>query len=166
MATRGFEHVHERDLERAVTSIRGAQPVSALFRRPTCTELDGCIGLLIPRKLKSPNETLWKHWRLKLRETRGWEADLQLAIGAFQRVARAERRKVAVTRLVPSRGAFIRDEDNLRFAVKPLNDALKRLGLIWDDSQGWLEQPLPVQSVSGDGHYWTAITIQTVPQEF
>jgi hypothetical protein len=63
---------------------------------------------------------------------------------------------------VPSARNFIRDDDNLRFAVKPLLDALKRQGYIKNDSRKWLEHPTPTQSVSPDGKDWTIVTIEPV----
>lgn len=73
-----------------------------------------------------------------------------------------EKRAVQVTRLVPSARNFIRDDDNLRFAVKPMFDALKRLKLIRDDSRTWLTHETPTQEVSTDGQYWTRITIEAI----
>jgi hypothetical protein len=127
------------------------------------------LTLLVQRQLKSPNAWNGRHWRYKHRESQEWEMHVFAQI-AIQRGAGAalkaserrpwERRKVSVTRLVPSLRNFIRDDDNLRFSTKPLNDALKRLGLIHDDSRKWLEQTLPTQEVSTDGQYWTRITIE------
>lgn len=123
------------------------------------------LTLRIPRELRSPNAWLWKHWRIKQREREAWEKDIAIALltadgrknvfailqamNAIPETKRvcAERRRVTVTRIVPSARRFIRDEDNLRFSVKPVNDALKRLGLIKDDNRKWLEQPMPVQQV-------------------
>lgn len=121
------------------------------------------LTLRIPRELRSPNAWLWGHWRKKQRERQQWEQDIAVALlttkgqGSVLRVATHAvlstprtcdvRRRVVVTRVVPSSRRFIRDEDNLRFSVKPVNDALKRLGLIKDDNAKWLEQPMPTQQV-------------------
>lgn len=72
----------------------------------------------------------------------------------------ATRRRVHVERHVPSMRNFIRDDDNLRFAVKPLLDALKRQGYIKNDSRKWLEHPTPTQHVSEDGKDWTIVRIE------
>jgi hypothetical protein len=136
------------------------------------------VTLRIPRELRSPNAWLWGHWRIKQRERQTWEQEIALAllpkrgqpsvvtmlqamnaIPATKRVC-DEKRRVSVTRIVPSRRNFIKDEDNLRFSVKPVNDALKRLGLIKDDNAKWLEQPMPTQEV-GTG-YETVITIDSI----
>lgn len=123
------------------------------------------LTLRIPRELRSPNAWLWGHWRKKQRERQQWEQDIAVALlttkgqrslpallvamNAVPAVPRTcdVRRRVVVTRVVPSSRRFIRDEDNLRFSVKPVNDALKRLGLIKDDNAKWLEQPMPTQQV-------------------
>lgn len=72
----------------------------------------------------------------------------------------AFRSRVMVERQVPSGRHFIRDDDNLRFAVKPLLDALKRQGYIYDDSRKWLEHETPTQTVSPDGKDWTIVTLE------
>lgn len=135
----------------------------------------------IPRELKSPNQWQGRHWRYKQAETKAWEMDVAVlmlvpearknlwavleALNTGPKEGRRvceERRSVTVTRLVPSSRNFIRDDDNLRFSVKPLNDALKRLGLIKDDNRKWLEQPMPTQQVSPTKTWSTVITIASV----
>lgn len=119
------------------------------------------LTLRLPRELKSPNKWQGRHWRYKHRETLAWESEIKvaalLARRALDRPECAVR--VAVTRIVPSRRNFIKDDDNLRFATKPLNDALKRLGAIRDDSRLWLQQAMPTQEVSAHGTYETIIEI-------
>jgi hypothetical protein len=141
------------------------------------------VTLRIPRELRSPNAWLWKHWRIKQRERETWEQEIAVALltdrgkrhlGAVLQAMNAiqasrrtcdERRRVTVTRLVPSRRNFIKDDDNLRFSVKPVNDALKRLGLIHSDSRQWLEQSMPMQEVSPDGTYATIIEIERLSDD-
>lgn len=140
------------------------------------------IELVIPRELRSPNAWLWKHWRVKQKEREDWQTeiaiqalrpevrkklDIWVLLYAKNQIPEAKReckrkRRVTVTRYVPKKRNFIRDDDNLRFAVKPVNDALKRLGLIKDDNRKWLDQPMPVQEVSADGKYYTRILIEDV----
>lgn len=131
--------------------------------------------LTVDRELKSPNRWQGRHWRYKHRETQEWEQAIfyeiarqrgvkgvvgaLLALGAFPWQQCAEKRRVQVIREVPSGRNFIRDEDNLRFATKPLNDALKRLKLIRDDSRKWLEQTTPEQRIAKDGKFHTTIVI-------
>lgn len=141
------------------------------------------LRLEIPRELKSPNRWQGRHWRYKHRETHEWEQAVWCAmlqqrpdmlrvppIKALAMIFRGEpvfgcreERRVVVTRECPSRRNFVKDEDNLRFSVKPLNDALKRLGLIRDDSRKWLEQPMPTQEVSADGRWRTGDLTWTPP---
>lgn len=75
---------------------------------------------------------------------------------------KALRKRVQVERCVPSFRNFIRDDDNLRASVKPLLDALKRQGYIYNDSRKWLDHPTPTQRISDDGKDWTIVTIEAV----
>jgi hypothetical protein len=132
------------------------------------------MTLKIPRRLESPNTWNGRHWRVKYRISQEWEQSIWIQAAMLrgrpptvQEIARrhlcgADRRKMRVTveRQVPSRRNFIRDDDNLRFSVKPLMDSLKRQGYVYDDSRKWLEHPTPTQRVSDDGMDWTIITIE------
>jgi Holliday junction resolvase RusA-like endonuclease len=137
------------------------------------------LTLRIPRELKSPNTWNGRHWRYKHRETQEWEQFIWVTLAKQARSSSvlavltvmnalppkrvcSEKRKVTVTRLVPSARNFIRDDDNLRFSVKPLLDALKRLGLIRDDNRKWIDLPMPVQAVSESKNWVTVIEIATV----
>jgi hypothetical protein len=131
------------------------------------------LHLEIPRELKSPNKWQGRHWRYKHRETQQWEWEIAAVAlttnGGYLQFQRDggmlrpyEVRRVTVTRIVPSKRNFIKDDDNLRFSTKPLNDALKRLGLIYDDSRKWLQQPIPEQIVSPEGEWRTVIEIAPV----
>ncbi len=142
---------------------------------------EGRIEFRIQRVLKSPNVTLGAHWRVKYRERQQWQAHLLnalvLSLGTVhaQRLLRPavalpgctggcrDRRRVEVTRFAPSRRHFVRDDDNLRFAVKPVLDALKQLGLIRDDHRKWLDLALPTQDLSNDKTWWTWIAIDAAP---
>lgn len=121
--------------------------------------------LRIPRRLESPNTWQGRHWRYKQQLTRVWEQEIAyVALPAtgclwIARPVPTTRMLVTVERDVPSRRNFIRDDDNLRFAVKPLLDALKRQCLIRDDSRRWIVLPTPTQHVSEDGKDWTVIRI-------
>jgi hypothetical protein len=55
---------------------------------------------------------------------------------------RPERRRVTILREVPHRRNLLKDDDNRAFCVKPLYDALKALGLIYDDASRWVEREL------------------------
>lgn len=130
------------------------------------------LELKIPRRLESPNKSRGAHWRVRHRITQEWEHDiigLWLAMKPHERglyrgdpITVNERRRVVVERHVPSGHNFIRDDDNLRFCVKPLLDALKRRGFIHSDSRKWLDHPTPTQHVSADGKDWTVVRIEAV----
>lgn len=133
-------------------------------------------------ELKSPNKTLWAHWRVKHRERQLWEDSLTHAAAGYAGVTTAaglamvkrslslfvpagvvERRWIAVVREVPSTRHFIRDDDNLGYAAKFLVDAMKRIGMIVDDKRELLSLRPPVQRVSADRQFHTLIEISRVP---
>lgn len=145
---------------------------------------DEPLTLKLPRVLDSPNTWNGRHWRVKHRLSQEWEkhvggavADLFVAkhggidfpnalmamCGPLKPVGHClygERKvRVSVERHVPSARNFIRDDDNLRFSVKPLLDALKRDGYIKNDSRKWIEHDTPTQHVSADGKPWTIVTL-------
>lgn len=146
--------------------------------------MNDVLELVIARRLESPNKTRGYHWRRRHRETMWWEALIKVAAANPERLQqwnlitethvrkgrtgkfyicdarKHERRRVTVVRFVRKAQAFIRDEDNLRFCVKPLNDALKRLGLICDDSRELLEQPPVEQRIAPDGVEKTVVVIE------
>ena len=72
---------------------------------------------------------------------------------------REERRRVTIVRCLPGRRNFCKDADNLMYTAKPLKDALKRLGLIYDDSMTWLDSHVR-DAVSPDGADYTVIRIE------
>lgn len=136
------------------------------------------IEFRIQRLLRSPNELLGRHWREKHRERAAWQADLTNALIDALGSRRVQqllqpndilpgckgerpnvRRSVGVIRWTPSRRQFVRDDDNLRFTVKPLLDALKGMGLLRDDARKWADVAQPEQEVSNDGTAWTWIVV-------
>lgn len=128
------------------------------------------LELRIPRRLESPNQSRGAHWRVRHRIAQEWEQEI--AIEAVRRGAGlwitrqppAGKMRVEVERHLPSLRNAIRDDDNLRFAVKPLLDALKRQYLIRGDSRKWLDHPTPTQHVSPDGKDYTVIRIAPVAE--
>lgn len=129
----------------------------------------------IARKLDSPN--VWRaHWALGHNLMKWWLNAFTTAIAVnagYHSMARFQleghmpfrpqvRMRVTVTRQVPSSRNFLRDDDDLRYTTKPLNDALKHVGLIYDDAREWLDQPMPTQEVSPDGLSWTLVRIEPV----
>lgn len=135
------------------------------------------LSLWLPYNAKTPNETLvGQHWNKKHKLTKAWERAIEIAIGehigattlsGFESAAAAlglspirSRMRVSITRLVPHRKHFVKDDDNLDFIRKPILDALKRSGLIKDDKREYLDAPRPGQALSGDGLHWTVIRIE------
>lgn len=148
---------------------------------------DRVLEIVIPVKLESPNRLRHAHRSTRNRETKIWQAALSV-IGGYNvkawsvvdgvewrtdgrghkqpfELRRKERRRVTVIRQVATRRQFIRDDENLHYTLKPVNDALKRLGLLYDDSRTWLEQPPVEQQVSPDGVARTIVRIERVSQE-
>ena len=144
----------------------------------------------MPFRLKSANAHARRHWKQWYRETHTWQALIVVAAcrvgnahgwsliesvemqrdtkGHFKpvEIRRPERRRVSVIRVVKYRHHFISDDDNLKFALKPLLDALKRLGYLYDDKREWLDQPaLPEQQVATDGICRTIVRIERLNQE-
>ena len=136
------------------------------------------LTLRVPRELVSPNKWNGRHWRVKHQISQDWEQDITWSVAAHGRglVAAIEairgpgksvgyvpgRIRVTIAREVPSYRNFIRDDDNLRFCVKPLLDALKRQGYIRNDSRKWIELPTPEQRLSADKQHWTVIQLEGI----
>lgn len=171
MTTRRAFNPRRRSSGRTLTARRSTSPrlVSLLTRTGTTLEFR------VARKLDSPN--LWRaHWSLGHNLMKWWLRAFTNALATdagFGSLARfqseghlphrpAVKMRVTVTRQVSSRRNFLRDDDDLRYTTKPLNDALKHAGLIFDDGREWLEQSMPVQEVSPDGHDWTIVRIEPV----
>lgn len=70
-----------------------------------------------------------------------------------------QRCEVRIIREVPKKANFIKDERNLWFSAKHLEDALVAHCVIYDDSREWVTSPLPIQRVSEDGQYRTIVDV-------
>jgi hypothetical protein len=140
----------------------------------------GRIEFRIQRELKNYNSANRNpHWSKKHKTLKIWQTALSNALVSSLGYERArdilvpesglfgargsrctERRRVEITRLVPSRRHFVRDTfENLPWTAKELRDALKHTGLIHDDSAKWTETAI-TQDVSNDGTFWTWIAIE------
>jgi hypothetical protein len=144
------------------------------------TTPDGALQFWIAKELESPNRHRGGHWSTRHKVSQAWERAIASAVGkswtswslitgqhrtpkrGMKPTYARERRRVVIERHVPSRRRFIKDDDNLAFSSKEIRDALKRLGLICEDSRAWLECPAPEQKVSDDGAFWTVVTIARV----
>lgn len=131
----------------------------------------------LPDRMESPNEWQGANRMVKHRITKRWEARMRRLIAdAAGRTSISEfawpvealglarcvkrRMAVAIERHAPSARNFCRDDDNIHFLSKPINDALKRMGLIFEDSTRWIDRARPVQRVSADGRWWAVITVE------
>jgi len=133
-----------------------------------------CWTFTIPRLLRSPNATYWRHWRIKQREAKLWRALLLAALvdagpaGApivrealsGRRVGPPGPRRVRIERWCARPQQFIRDRDNLAFCGKHLVDALVGIGLLVDDDPAWADRPLPTQHVSAQGRTYTVVVVE------
>jgi hypothetical protein len=131
--------------------------------------VDGRLVLVLPRRLESPNKTLGAHWRRKQADRQLWQRCIHLVMTAGDAQAKAYGQvlghscvRITVERQVETSRRFIKDDDNLRFAVKHLNDALKGAGLIHDDGREWVEQDYPTQVVSADKVARTIVTLERI----
>lgn len=122
------------------------------------------MTLTIPRLLVNHNSgNRNPHWRVKHRERQAWVHDLGWALREARLTvgpAPKQRMRLVVERYVASRRNFIRDRDNLLSATKELRDAIKAVGLIYDDSMAWLDMPDPIQRVCREGKPRTVLTIE------
>lgn len=138
---------------------------------------------MLGRRLNSPNRSRGAHWGTRHRERNEWEFEIAAAaprgwrawnliveeqlrrsranpkIWHVHQERRKERRRVTVWRQVPSRRNFCKDADNRAFTVKPIYDALKALGLLYDDSDAWVDRAL--EEVIGPDQ--TRIRIERAP---
>jgi hypothetical protein len=160
--------------------IRRPQSIHDL-RVQEIAEQDGeLLRLRIQRQLRGVNQWSGAHYASKTgrhAESKMWQASIANAVTLSLGVrvslvllspasglptavgACTTRRRVSVQRLTPSARRFLRDDDNLVGAEKPLYDALKRLGLLKDDSTKWVDRVRLPQAVSPDGTFWTIIEI-------
>ena len=137
----------------------------------------GAIGFLIPHKLEGTNAGMWGgHWSKKHKATDQWEVLLKIVMADYEgsnTITRHRphyiralnlppvngRRLITITRFTPSRRNFLKDDDNDAMAMKPIVDAIKRLGLIRADSKTWTRLVPLKQDLSPDGKWWTSAVI-------
>ena len=108
------------------------------------------LTIYIPRVPPSPNERKYKN-HFAYRDLRNlWERELYLAVPAKQRheimdFARCCKMKFTAHMEV----AQLRDPDNLPACLKPVLDALRRVGFIHNDNVQWLQIDAVTQSLTG-----------------
>lgn len=153
--------------------------------RPSAARLleAGGIEFTFARALRSPNRTMWKHWRIRHQEKQFWRGvvlstlvDLFGVVALRRRLparsilqaakgAEPGRARVEIDRWMTSAADTIRDVDNLVFSTKFLLDALVAVGLLRDDSPAWADRPIPTQQVSADGRDYTVVRVIPLERE-
>lgn len=128
----------------------------------TITIENGKIVLMIPGKLKSLNQL--KSGLARYGDTKAWENRIKKARNDFDdgsvKLPIMSRARLEMSRLVPTRSSFL-DQTNLEGSVKGFEDALKRLGYIFNDNHKWIDRPQVNQFLAPDRQYW-ATAIVTV----
>jgi hypothetical protein len=90
------------------------------------------LTIVIRREVPSLNKTMWRHRMAYVKERDHW-----LALIRAQLVPRRARPDHQVRAVISSLRGRIIDFTNLVGGAKAIEDALKRLGYIHDDSPSW-----------------------------
>ncbi len=127
------------------------------------------LTLIVPLVLHTPNRDRGAHWATRHRLTKVWELALWAALlqcpgwRAWLLEGRPpERRRLTITRRHRTARSFCKDSDNRMFAGKGIRDALKRLHLLTDDSDRWLESAV-VDVAHPDKRADTIICLERIP---
>ena len=104
------------------------------------------IRLVIPRVPKSPNTLLQRHWRVVQNDKNDWKKQVGAELFMLPTFTEARKlrfakaaRKVTIAVHSPYREM---DPDNLQASRKPILDALKYNGFLYDDSREWCESTI------------------------
>lgn len=111
--------------------------------------IDGELVLVCGTDLRSPNDwnnSLYAH-AIYTGEKRKWLRLCRNIKYAWGEQQPGVRRRLQVTRKVPSSNYLIKDFGNRVFTLKPVEDALKASGVIIDDSEDYLESLPPEQII-------------------
>jgi Holliday junction resolvase RusA-like endonuclease len=92
------------------------------------------VTIELPQPTPSLNQTRGEHWGRKTRRRNSYQRFLTMTTRQAHKSGPA-RRLVTITRFGPRE----LDTDNLIGGAKTLLDAMKRAGLIWDDSPEYVE---------------------------
>ena len=100
----------------------------------TCSKEPGwSVHLTIPLVPVSNNKLLRMHWRDRRRLNRQWLDEIWVALHQARVKGRPELDRVRI-RIEIQRPRRRRDDDNTRGGLKPVLDAMVKLGLLADDS--------------------------------
>lgn len=120
--------------------------------------IDGCPP--------SANELLRMHWAVKkrMRQRLAWQIAAAIGIGKWP-VEKARKRLMIEIWRAPKPGKKLTrrlDPDNLVGGCKILIDALRDMGLLYQDSPRWLELDEPIQHLTKEN---PRTTIEIVPSK-
>ena len=93
------------------------------------------MKIIIDLPIISGNKLLRSHWAKRAKIQNDYECELDWVARGHIKLRLPIRKKVIIT----SYRKRLLDKDNLYAGTKPLVDALKKAGLIWDDSEKWLD---------------------------
>jgi len=112
-------------------------------------EIGGEKVMLCQTDLRTPND--WTNKRkgreIYLGEQQKWRRLFRNVFFLWGPQKEGVRRRLHVVRRVPNSTYLIKDFDNRVFTLKPLEDALKKAGVLIDDSEKYLESVPPDQKV-------------------
>lgn len=92
------------------------------------------MTVYIPMKIKSLNKTNTMHWAARHREGKKWETAIWASLNG--KILKASGRMLVT---ISSYRKKICDKDNIAGGAKMVVDALKRLGIIVDDTPAMVE---------------------------
>lgn len=178
-AQRRARAAHRRQTARLTRAFE-RDPATGALRRGRVERVPRGLTLWLPKFLPSPNQWHWASWQTKARVKRAWEDLIRVTAtdasaagaasagrttpaGALGWIAPPGLVDIAISRHVISAAHFIRDDDNLAFAAKPLVDCLVHAGFLRGDSRDEIRRAC-LQERSRDGQPWTVVAI-TVPEE-
>lgn len=121
-----------------------------------CVDPAGVLVVVLPQPTLSLNQLLNQHHHKRTADKRTWEKLLLVASGPVRKP-----REIRMRLDIERHGSRELDPDNLRGGMKPLIDAIRRHGLIFDDNPKWLDlHTCHVQAKRLDAH--TVIRISEI----
>jgi len=102
------------------------------------------MKIVIDLPIISANKLLRMHWAKRAKIQKDYYSAIYVVIPIYLHPPKQRKRKVIIT----SYRKRLLDKDNLYAGTKPLVDALKKAGLIWDDSPKWINLEVK-QAVDG-----------------
>lgn len=112
------------------------------------------IFIAVRKPIESQNKWVGRHWSVKHKATKDWETEIFAALNG-----KIQKAKGKMKLKVQSYRKRLLDEQNLWGGLKPTLDAMKRLGLIVDDSPKWLEMSVGQKVQPGE---YTVIELEEV----